>query len=43
MALGIELVCTVGLIVSSALHWQPVLTVVAADGAFPDSCPGLLS
>ena len=30
-ALGIlELVCTVGLIVPSALHWQPSLTVVAA-------------
>src|SRR5258707_12029105 len=31
MALGIlELVCMAGLIVPSALHWQPVLTVVAA-------------
>jgi hypothetical protein len=31
MALGIlELVCTVGLIVPGAFHWQPVLTVVAA-------------
>jgi uncharacterized membrane protein YphA (DoxX/SURF4 family) len=31
MALGIlELVCTVGLIVPSALRWQPKLTVVAA-------------
>jgi uncharacterized membrane protein YphA (DoxX/SURF4 family) len=31
MALGIlELVCTVGLIVPGALHWQPALTVVAA-------------
>jgi uncharacterized membrane protein YphA (DoxX/SURF4 family) len=31
MVLGIvELVCTVGLIVPTALHWQPVLTVVAA-------------
>jgi hypothetical protein len=31
MALGIlELVCTVGLIVPSALDWQPALTVVAA-------------
>jgi uncharacterized membrane protein YphA (DoxX/SURF4 family) len=30
-ALGVlELVCTVGLIVPSALHWQPRLTVVAA-------------
>ena len=30
-ALGIlELVCTVGLIVPSAFHWQPRLTVVAA-------------
>src|SRR5881275_426836 len=30
-ALGIvELVCTVGLIVPAALHWQPILTVVAA-------------
>jgi uncharacterized membrane protein YphA (DoxX/SURF4 family) len=26
----LELVCTVGLIVPAALHWQPVLTVVAA-------------
>ena len=31
MVLGIvELICTVGLIVPAALHWQPVLTVVAA-------------
>ena len=31
MALGIlELVCTVGLIVPAALHWQPLLTVLAA-------------
>ena len=31
MALGIlELVCTVGLIAPAAVHWQPVLTVVAA-------------
>jgi hypothetical protein len=31
MALGIvELVCTVGLIVPVAFHWQPTLTVVAA-------------
>jgi uncharacterized membrane protein YphA (DoxX/SURF4 family) len=31
MVLGIlELVCTVGLIVPSAFHWRPVLTVVAA-------------
>jgi hypothetical protein len=30
-ALGIlEIVCTVGLIVPAALHWQPTLTVVAA-------------
>jgi hypothetical protein len=30
-ALGIlELVCTIGLIVPGALHWQPKLTVVAA-------------
>jgi len=30
-ALGIlELVCTVGLIVPAAFHWQPLLTVVAA-------------
>ena len=30
-ALGIlELICTVGLIVPAALHWQPMLTVVAA-------------
>jgi uncharacterized membrane protein YphA (DoxX/SURF4 family) len=31
MALGIvELICTVGLIVPAALHWQPGLTVIAA-------------
>ena len=31
MALGIlELVCMVGLIVPSAFHWKPALTVVAA-------------
>jgi hypothetical protein len=31
MALGIlDLVCTVGLIVPAAFHWQPALTVVAA-------------
>jgi len=31
MALGaLELVCTVGLIVPAALHWQPPLTVLAA-------------
>ena len=31
MALGIlELVCTVGLIVPDAFHWQPALTVAAA-------------
>ena len=31
MALGVlELICTVGLIVPAALHWQPALTVVAA-------------
>ena len=31
MALGVlELVCVVGLIVPSALRWQPALTVVAA-------------
>ena len=31
MALGIlELVCTAGLIVPAAFHWQPGLTVVAA-------------
>jgi uncharacterized membrane protein YphA (DoxX/SURF4 family) len=31
MILGIlELVCTAGLIVPAALHWQPALTVVAA-------------
>ena len=30
-ALGVlELVCTVGLIVPDATHWQPMLTVVAA-------------
>jgi DoxX-like family len=32
MALGIlELVCTVGLILPAAFHWQPALTVVAAE------------
>ena len=31
MALGVlELVCTVGLVVPAALHWQPTLTVAAA-------------
>ena len=31
MALGIlELVCTIGLILPAAFHWQPTLTVVAA-------------
>jgi uncharacterized membrane protein YphA (DoxX/SURF4 family) len=31
MTLGIlELVCTVGLIVPAALHWQPPLTILAA-------------
>ena len=31
MLLGIvELVCTVGLIVPAAFHWQPMLTVLAA-------------
>jgi uncharacterized membrane protein YphA (DoxX/SURF4 family) len=31
MTLGIlELICTVGLIVPAAFHWQPTLTVVAA-------------
>ena len=31
MALGIvELICTVGLIIPSAFHWRPSLTVVAA-------------
>jgi uncharacterized membrane protein YphA (DoxX/SURF4 family) len=31
MALGIlELVCTAGLIVPAAFHWQPMLTVVAS-------------
>lgn len=31
MALGIlELVCTVGLIVPAAFHWQPPLTILAA-------------
>jgi hypothetical protein len=31
MTLGIlELVCTVGLIVPAALHWQPRLTILAA-------------
>ncbi len=32
MTLGIlELVCTVGLIVPAALHWQPKLTILAAS------------
>ncbi len=32
MALGIlELVCTVGLIVPAAFHWQPQLTILAAS------------
>lgn len=31
MALGIiELVCTIGLVVPAALHWQPQLTALAA-------------
>jgi hypothetical protein len=31
MTLGIvELVCTVGLIVPAAFHWQPPLTILAA-------------
>ena len=31
MVLGIlELICTLGLIVPAAVHWQPALTVVAA-------------
>ena len=31
MVLGVvELVCTIGLIVPAALHWHPMLTVVAA-------------
>lgn len=31
MTLGIlELVCTIGLIVPAALHWQPQLTILAA-------------
>ncbi len=31
MTLGIvELVCTIGLIVPDAIHWQPLLTIVAA-------------
>ena len=31
MALGIlELICTVGLIVPAAFHWQPPLTILAA-------------
>ena len=38
MALGIfELVCTVGLIVPAAFHWQPALTVVAATGLASES------
>ncbi|MEO8459451.1 MAG: DoxX family protein [Dokdonella sp.] len=32
LALGVlELVCTVGLIVPAAFHWQPSLTIVAAS------------
>ena len=31
MALGIlEVICTVGLVVPAALHWQPMLTIAAA-------------
>ena len=38
LALGIfELVCTVGLIVPSALRWQPSLTVVAAGALAVES------
>ena len=38
MSLGIlELICTVGLIVPGALHWQPVLTVVAATALMIES------
>ena len=37
-ALGIlELVCTAGLIVPGALHWQPALTVVAATALAVES------
>jgi uncharacterized membrane protein YphA (DoxX/SURF4 family) len=37
-ALGVlELVCTVGLIVPSAFHWQPALTVVAASALAVES------
>ena len=37
-ALGIfELVCTVGLIVPAAFHWQPLLTVGAATGLAVES------
>src|ERR1700689_4122357 len=40
MPLGIlELVCTVGLIVPAAFHWQPPLTILAATGLAVES-PG---
>jgi uncharacterized membrane protein YphA (DoxX/SURF4 family) len=38
MTLGIlELVCTVGLIVPAAFHWQPLLTIVAATALAVES------
>jgi len=38
MILGIvELVCTVGLIVPAAFHWQPQLTIVAATALAVES------
>jgi uncharacterized membrane protein YphA (DoxX/SURF4 family) len=38
MALGIlELVCTIGLIIPGALHWQPSLTIVAATALAVES------
>jgi hypothetical protein len=38
MALGLlELVCTVGLIVPAAFHWEPTLTIVAATALAVES------
>jgi hypothetical protein len=38
MALGIlELVCAVGLVLPGALHWQPMLTVIAAAALAAES------
>jgi len=39
MILGIvELVCTVGLIIPDAFHWQPRLTILAATVLTVESC-----